>query len=137
MKTHTETIEVQIPNGYRCTGYRAPIQGESAVHSSDGSIFTCESPTNIYRKLILEKTHTPPELVLCLESGLRKNTQWVAIRRSAATPTRVLSERFELDGCVYSLILARNPSGGAESVWLGHWNDGLEPTDLEPEDLRF
>jgi len=116
----TQTVEVtmlDVPEGYDFIDLRIPEDGEKVY--SNGQVTTMHGDASrIYP--ILKKIHKAPELVYCLQSS---NCEWAFIDPITRKSVKGLIRRAEYckEGVPYDLL--EDIDG---SIWLGHWNSGLE-----------
>jgi len=121
MKTHTENVPIEIPDGYTCTGYRVPKKGDLCVNSETREIFVPRHDSYKFSKLILKKVHTPPVPCYCLQtSGV-----WAPVTHCASWTYKHLNGvgPYYHDGSPYDLMICT--TSATQCVMLGHWNDGI------------
>jgi len=129
MKTHTETIDVQVPDGYTCLGYRKPKEGELYVGTYGGGPETAGFDFTTDKVLVLEKDHKLPVALFVLRSS---RATWNALDLEVPNPDSwkfelVTQEKHHLDrytyeGQQYDLMIITTPA--TRCLVLGHWNDG-------------
>ena len=123
MKTHTETIEVQIPDGYTCIGYQKPLKGELYLSDCrDGKIAEASFDFASDRCHVVEKTHKLPVALFVLGSG---SALWkkLDVPNPKAWKFELLSTyRYTYEGVDYDLMIL--DTSATRCMVLGHYNDG-------------
>jgi len=130
MKTHTETIDIQVPDGYTITEYRKPKEGETYLRPR-GEAKEADFDFDVDSHPILEKTHKLPEIVYCFPPRGKEFQpilcNQVECKDGLWKASEIVESLGKITICdsVFDLFLVEQEDE-LDERWIvaGHWNDG-------------